>query len=201
MNRPVHVPHPLFVMKTSFPASSAATARQSSDGDRARFPSVRRMALLLLFFLTPVALHAQTQFQGWCSQVKIEILQELSLERTGFEATLTVTNNDGADSITDFTAALTFEDPSLSTATVTNDASSLFFVKPPTIENVSRIDGNGIISPRRPPRSAGLSSRPSEPEDPSRRGSRTASAAISAASSRGWKSRSLTCSRCRTPSR
>lgn len=88
---------------------------------------------------------AQQQFQGWCARVKIEIEQELTLERIGFEATLTVTNNDGEDAITDFFAELTFEDPE----NPGEDASDLFFVQPPEIQSVSSVDGDGVIQPTR----------------------------------------------------
>lgn len=102
-------------------------------------------ALCLAFAAAPLA--AQQQQQGQCARVKIEIVQQLTIERVGFEATLEVTNNDGGDPITDFFAALTFEDPTLSSDTVTNDASSLFFVQNPRLENISSVDGNGVIGP------------------------------------------------------
>ena len=98
--------------------------------------------LLTLLGLAPA--RAQQQQQGVCARVKIVILQELTLERIGFEATLEVTDNDGDDPITDFSAALTFENPALSTNSV-NDASSLFFVRTPTLENLSSINGDGVI--------------------------------------------------------
>ncbi len=125
MSAPASTPGPLNAMKTLFSRSAAA----------------------LLLLAAAASLHAQTQFQGWCSKVKIRIEQELTLERTGFEATLTVTDNDGSDAITDFSAALTFEDPAKSTATSTNDSSALFFVRQPTLSNVTRIDGTGVIAP------------------------------------------------------
>lgn len=102
--------------------------------------------LLVLVFTAPAS-RAQTQFQGWCSQVKMMIEQELTLERTGFEATLTVTNNDGADAITDFSAELYFEDASVTDPNAPKDASSLFFVRPPVLENINRVDGTGVIAP------------------------------------------------------
>lgn len=103
--------------------------------------------LALLATLWPGDVRGQTQFQGWCSEVEIKIVQELALERIGFEATLTVTNNDGADAITDFSAALTFEDPSITDPEEDPDASSLFFVRQPTVQNVNAIDGTGVIAP------------------------------------------------------
>jgi hypothetical protein len=86
--------------------------------------------------------HAQQQFQGLCNRVKIEIEQELTTERIGFEAVLKVTNNDGQDPINQFSAALTFVDVETG-----EDASDRFFVQAPDLESLNRIDGTGIIGP------------------------------------------------------
>lgn len=90
---------------------------------------------------------AQQQYQGVCSRVKMVIPQELTIERIGYEATLEVTDNDGNDPITDFSAQLTFEDPKKSGNGVTNDASGLFFVQAPRIETINDINGQGVIAP------------------------------------------------------
>ncbi|GAA5115396.1 hypothetical protein JIN84_20475 [Luteolibacter yonseiensis] len=107
-------------------------------------PMHRLLCVLIAAFSLLAAPYgrAQQQFQGLCSRVKIAIAQELTVERIGFEATLEVTNNDGADPITDFSAKLTFRDP-----VTGNDASNLFFVQPPTFENINRIDGTGVVEP------------------------------------------------------
>ena len=84
---------------------------------------------LLLALLAPIQASAQQQFQGLCARVKIVIAQQLTLERIGFDAQLEISNNDGSDPITDFSATLTFENPLLSTNGTVNDASSLFFVR------------------------------------------------------------------------
>ena len=89
----------------------------------------------------------QEQFQGVCAQVKIVIQQQLALERIGFDAELQIANNDGSDPITDFSAALTFENPQLSTNGTVNDSSSLFFVQAPTFENINSVSGDGVIAP------------------------------------------------------
>ncbi|MBI3867282.1 MAG: hypothetical protein HY299_02025 [Verrucomicrobia bacterium] len=107
--------------------------------------SLKILAIVALLGALPL-LHGQQQFQGVCSRVKIQIEQELTLERIGFEATLEVTDNDGSDPITDFFAELTFENP-VGTNGLPVDASSLFFVRAPTFENISTIDGSGVISP------------------------------------------------------
>lgn len=101
----------------------------------------------LLFFICAMTASAQQEQRGLCAQVKIVILQELTLERIGFEATLEITDNDGNDPITDFFADLTFENPALSTNGVANDASSLFFVRAPELQNIADVNGGGVIGP------------------------------------------------------
>jgi hypothetical protein len=59
-------------------------------------------------------------------KVKIEILQELTLERIGFLASLEITNNEGDAPITNFSAKLTFENLELSDDETNKDSSSLF---------------------------------------------------------------------------
>lgn len=105
------------------------------------------MALLATLAWGQVTAQAQEQFQGVCAQVKIVIPQKLALERIGFDAELQIGNNDGSDPITDFSAALTFENPLLSTNGVVNDSSSLFFVQAPTFENINSVSGDGVIAP------------------------------------------------------
>lgn len=111
---------------------------------------LRRSLLCLLGFLAcllPTALRAQQQFQGVCASVKIEILQELATERIGFEATLEVTNNDGADPITDFYAELVFIDPEGGAEEEGEVVNDLFWVRQPDLRDVNRVDGSGVIGP------------------------------------------------------
>ena len=98
---------------------------------------------LLLF--SPFCGLAQQQQQGLCAQVTIVISQQLTIERVGFLATLQITDNDPTDPITDFSANLTFENHALSTNGTVNDSSSLFFVQPPTLQNISSVNGGGVI--------------------------------------------------------
>ncbi len=115
---------------------------------RQRFLNMKCLvsAFLLLLLVLPEA-SAQQQFQGVCSRVRIVIEQELTLERTGFEARLEVTNNDGQDPITDFFASLTFQTTASGTNAAGLDASQLFFVQSPTFENLNSVDGSGVIGP------------------------------------------------------
>jgi beta propeller repeat protein len=109
-----------------------------------RFRTVFLMILVLV--LSGVG-RAQEQQQGLCAQIKISISQDLTLERIGFLATLQITDNDPSDPITGFAANLTFENPLFSTNGVVNDSSGMFFVQPPTLQNVTAVDGTGIIAP------------------------------------------------------
>jgi beta propeller repeat protein len=90
---------------------------------------------------------AQEQFQGLCAPVQILLSQQLTLERIGFQATMQITDNDPNNPITSFVANLTFENPALTTNGVANDSSSLFFVQPPVLQNISDASGNGVINP------------------------------------------------------
>lgn len=105
-----------------------------------------RILLLLILILSGVA-RAQQQNQGLCARIKMSISQDLTLERIGFLATLQITDNDAADPITDFAANLSFENPASSTNGVLNDSSTMFFVQPPKLQNVTAVDGTGIIAP------------------------------------------------------
>jgi beta propeller repeat protein len=107
----------------------------------------RFRAGVLLLLLLPWTGAAQEQQQGLCAQVKIMISQQMTLERIGFQATLQITDNDPNDPITGFAANLTFENPALSTNGTVNDSSSLFFVQPPTLQNVASVNGSGVFSP------------------------------------------------------
>ncbi len=103
--------------------------------------------MILLIGVTGV--QAAQQFQGLCSYIKIEIQQELALERIGFLATLEITNNEGDAVITDFSALLTFEKLSSDADSniIREDVSDLFFVQPPVLAGIGDIDGQGLIEP------------------------------------------------------
>jgi beta propeller repeat protein len=105
------------------------------------------MALLLLLVFGRSEAFGAQQYQGLCAVVKMEIIQELALERIGFLATLEITNNESTASITDFSSTLSFENPALTTVDKVDDSSQLFFVQPPELAGINSIDGTGIIRP------------------------------------------------------
>jgi hypothetical protein len=109
--------------------------------------SLRYLPTAALIALAAGTLHGQAVPAGLCARVRIEIAQELTLERIGFEATLEVTNNDGEDPLTEFSARLFFRDPSRDPTDPLYNAGNMFFIQPPVLENINRIDGSGIIGP------------------------------------------------------
>ena len=113
-----------------------------------RLPRDQRGLILVILasLLGPALGPAQEQQQGICAQIRMVISQQLALERVGFVATLTMTDNDPTDPITDFAANLTFENPLLSTNGVANDASSLFFVQAPTLQGINSVAGDGVLN-------------------------------------------------------
>src|ERR1035441_2824404 len=129
------------------PSMPNSTSVQSPAVGNTRHRFAQTAIALLALLLWPVVLHGQQQHQGLCASVKIVIQQQLILERVGFDARLEISNNDGTDPITDFSATLTFENPALTTNVTPSDASSLFFVQTPTFENVNSVSGDGVIAP------------------------------------------------------
>lgn len=99
----------------------------------------------LILLLTVRHSEAVQQYQGVCSIVGVEIAQELTLERTGFMATLSITNNEGEASVTNFSAVLTMSRTDSSGQEL--DAADQFFVQPPTLVGINSIDGTDIIPP------------------------------------------------------
>jgi beta propeller repeat protein len=108
-----------------------------------------RLWLCWLLLLSPPSLQAAQQFQGLCSYIKIEIQQELALERIGFLATLEITNNEGDGVITNFSSMLTFNKNTVDEEgnEVREEVSDKFFVQPPTLIGIKDIDGTGLIEP------------------------------------------------------
>ncbi|MCB2154771.1 hypothetical protein KQI84_07775 [bacterium] len=78
--------------------------------------------------------------RGVCAQVKIEILQELTFERQGFEGRMRITNNVESE-LTDVRVDLQVFDDNGDTPT-----SPVLFIQDPTVKNMTGMpDGTGVI--------------------------------------------------------
>src|SRR3989338_9964516 len=88
--------------------------------------------------------------ESLCARVKIEIRQELTLERQAFDAHMTINNgltnialeNVGVDvkfADKDGNLVLASSDP--------NNTTALFFIKVDSMENINNVDGTGTVAP------------------------------------------------------
>ncbi len=101
--------------------------------------------LSLLCSLVSPALAQETV----CARVKIEIKQELTLERQGFDAEMTITNTLPSDSLQNVEIVVKVTDELGSAVAVTtdpNDLTAKFFVRVTGMQGISDIAGNGTVA-------------------------------------------------------
>ncbi len=102
------------------------------------------ISLCVLFF--PVFSFAESI----CARVKIEIRQELTLERQAFDAHMAINNgltNIGLENV-DVDVKFTDKDGNIVRASSDpNDTSALFFIRIDSMENISNVDGSGTVQP------------------------------------------------------
>ena len=85
-----------------------------------------------------------------CAQVKIEIVQELTLERQAFDAHMKITNGLTHLSIEELQVDVVFEDPAgnpVYASSDPNDTTAMFFITLDSMSNVSGVDGSGVVAP------------------------------------------------------
>jgi hypothetical protein len=103
--------------------------------------------MLALIFFAGRALAQETV----CARVKIEIKQELTLERQAFDAEMRINNTTDTGVIEDILIEVKITDDSgtpilISSSSENSDAK--FFVKISNMENISAVDGTGTVNPR-----------------------------------------------------
>jgi beta propeller repeat protein len=96
-------------------------------------PVLLSMMLLLQLFVA-------SSSNAVCASVKIEILQELTLERVAFDAKLVITNSIPDKSLDNARVDVVIKDNS---GNVKND---IFFVRTPTLDGISAVDGTGTVA-------------------------------------------------------
>ncbi len=92
------------------------------------------VALVISFLATP-----RTLIAAACSSVKIEILQELTLERIAFDAKMVITNNVPDKALSNVRVDVTILDAA---GNVKND---VFFVRTASMQNIAGVDGSGTV--------------------------------------------------------
>lgn len=76
---------------------------------------------------------------GACSNVKIEILQELTLERIAFDAKMVITNNVPDKDLTNIRVDVSIKDSD------GNVKDAIFFTRISSVQNIAAVDGTGTV--------------------------------------------------------
>lgn len=111
--------------------------------------------LLLIKFLVFIALasvsaDSAVAVESICARVKIEIRQEMSFERQGFDAHMQINNGLTTTSLEDVLVGVLFSDEEGNPVVASSDpdsADALFYIRISSIEGVSDVTGSGSISP------------------------------------------------------
>jgi hypothetical protein len=103
--------------------------------------------LIALWLLGPPGARAT---ESVCATVKIEISQELTLERQAFDARLLISNGLATASLTDVDVEVQFADESGQGVAATSDPNNtdaLFFIRLDTHEGIDDVSGSGVVAP------------------------------------------------------
>ncbi|BFM06373.1 SdrD B-like domain-containing protein [Halioxenophilus aromaticivorans] len=101
--------------------------------------------LLLVFLLLSPFASAQETI---CAQVKIEIKQELTLERQAFDANMVITNGLTGVNIENVDIDVLFEDEegiSVLASSDPNNSSASFFIRVDSMDGINDVDGGGVV--------------------------------------------------------
>ena len=112
------------------------------------FSCLLAFLLSCLSFLFPISSFAADD--SVCARVKIEIRQEMTLERQAFDAHMRI--NNGFDHITlenvDVDVSFSDEDGnSVLASSDPNNTEALFFIRLDSMENIDNVDGSGTVQP------------------------------------------------------
>jgi hypothetical protein len=127
--------------------------RESITNNRLTRPAglrdFRRYTMAVLWsFLVFSAAQAQDTV---CARVKIEIKQELTLERQAFDAEMKINNTTDSGVIENVSVVIRVTDENGVPVPVTdnpNDLSAKFFVRLSSKENIDNVDGTGAVNPK-----------------------------------------------------
>ncbi|MCL2021639.1 MAG: hypothetical protein FWG81_05990 [Betaproteobacteria bacterium] len=111
-------------------------------------PVTRIGALLFVIMCCTGLVSAQETI---CATVKIEIRQEMTLERQAFDAEMKINNTTDSGKIENVSIEVRVTDENGTPIAITNDPNDLtakFYIRNSNKENIDAIDGNGTVSPR-----------------------------------------------------
>jgi hypothetical protein len=113
-------------------------------------PIKRSIGILFVFIGMAISSSVAAQ-ETTCARVKIEIKQELTLERQAFDAEMKINNTTDTGVIENVSVVVKVTDENGTPVAVTdnpNDLSAKFFVRLSNKENISGVDGTGTVSPK-----------------------------------------------------
>jgi beta propeller repeat protein len=99
----------------------------------------RSIIPVLLSVMLVLQVFVASSAEAACASVKIEILQELTLERVAFDAKMVITNSIPDKSLNDIRVDVVIKDKN------GNAKHDMFFVRTPTLSGISAVDGTGYV--------------------------------------------------------
>lgn len=112
---------------------------------------LRNLATGLMAVLSLGASLVATAQESVCARVKIEIKQELTLERQAFDAEMKINNTTDTSVIENVGVTVKVTDENGNPVAVTdnpNDTSAKFFIRISSRENISDVEGTGSVNPK-----------------------------------------------------
>ncbi|MBI5885119.1 MAG: hypothetical protein HZB85_00845 [Deltaproteobacteria bacterium] len=106
---------------------------------RRRFYAIAIAAAMFLLQVVFFAVAPVSRAETACSKVSLEILQEATVERVAFDAKLVLTNNMPDKDLAELRVDVSIKDAD---GNIRND---VFFIKTSAMQNISGVDGTGIV--------------------------------------------------------
>ena len=110
----------------------------------------RAVILLLLMLLLDMQATASYAADSLCARVKIEIKQELTLERQAFDANMVINNGLEGVTLEAVQVDVVFTDEngiSVRATSDPNDTDAEFFIRIDSMEGIDSVDGAGMVAP------------------------------------------------------
>lgn len=109
--------------------------------------------LLLIVVVLSLCVVAQVSHaqESVCARVKMEVSQEVTLERQAFDAHMRISNGLDLVALENVQVEVIFQDAGGKTVRASSDPSDTdarFFIRLDSLQNISRVDGGGVVSPR-----------------------------------------------------
>lgn len=85
-----------------------------------------------------------------CAKVKIEIKQELTMERQGFDAMMKINNGLTTTSLDSVSVNVNFKDEAgnaVRASSDPNDTTASFFIRIDTMTGINNVSGTGVVAP------------------------------------------------------